>query len=362
MKDFAGYLSRYLKQKGISYSNAAKMCGIDRTLLSRYGNGGRIPKKADAVKSLAKGLEMAEEEKRELLEAYRRTKVCREYHVGHSVMERILEGEHGLASALPPVPDAGGGSGRPGDDGVGRMGVLEEKGSVGGAKNLFLEGGAWARGAGSLLSIGEVLGAIGYILQGAAWVKLAASPQYPQFRETLQYLSPGLAETCGIEQVIGQQEWQHREGKLESLERLLPLLLQEKDYQVFHHPQWPAGAGWQGGKLDYAMTDKGMVLFAPGLEMGFFTSPGQPCTYYARLYEGWKSMCRPFARGGAGQYRQWESQPRDFVWENPKTGICFTKTEGENGIWIVRRSQGCAACIQEIGIVQLLEGFIWGIL
>ena len=103
MKDFAGYLSRYLKQKGISYSNAAKMCGIDRTLLSRYGNGGRIPKKADAVKSLAKGLEMAEEEKRELLEAYRRTKVCREYHVGHSVMERILEGEHGLASALPPV-------------------------------------------------------------------------------------------------------------------------------------------------------------------------------------------------------------------------------------------------------------------
>ncbi len=111
MKDFASYLSQYLKEKGITYRSASKICGLDRTLLGRYCSGDRLPKKASVVESLADSLQMSGREKGGLLESYRRTKVCREYHVAYPTVEAILEGRHGLAASMPsgaaPVSPSG---------------------------------------------------------------------------------------------------------------------------------------------------------------------------------------------------------------------------------------------------------------
>jgi len=332
MKDFAGYITQYFKERGLNYTSAAKMCGIDRTLLGRYASGARLPKKANVAEGLAKRLQMSEEEEAELLEAYRRTRVCREYHVDYASLEAIIEGDHRLAAAMP----------------------------LGSRKEIFQIPQEHSR---NLHSMEEVLSMIRQILEGASWVQVLASPQYPKAREILQCMAMDLPQSCRIEQMIGvgQHEWRHGEGKLLNLGKLLPLLLQEREYQVFYHYQWESGTEKTGKELDYAITDKGMVLFSQSLEVGFFTNQTEPCSYYAKMYEDRKAICRPFALGGRGAYRQWRSQPRELSLDNPRTGIRFSKSPGENCVWMVKERQECAACIEEMGTVQLLERFLWDV-
>ena len=346
MKDFASYLSQYLKEKGITYRSASKICGLDRTLLGRYCSGDRLPKKASVVESLADSLQMSDREKGGLLESYRRTKVCREQQVAYPTVEAILEGRHGLAASMPS-----------GAAPVSPSGIPKAWRGIG------MGAGIPEEHARSLHSADEILWMARYILDGALWVKILASPWYPKLREALQGMAAGLPKTCCIEQMIGlgQHEWKHGEKKLQNLGKLLPLLLQEREYQVYYHYQLESDTKTTGKELDYAITDKGMVLFSPSLEIGFFTNQKEPCSYYGKLYEDRKSMCRFFAKGGAGQYREWDRQRQERFAGNPDTGICFSKTKEEAGIWAVRKEQECAACIQEIGLAQLLERFIWDI-
>ena len=174
-------------------------------------------------------------------------------------------------------------------------------------------------------------------------------------------MAADLPQECRIEQMIGigQHEWKHGEKKLQNLERLLPLLLQERECQVYYHYQWESDAVKLRRELDFAITDKGMVLFSPGLEIGFFTDQREPCSYYGELYEDRKAMCRLFARGGQGEYERWRSREREYSIASSKAGISFWKGFGENCIWAVKEGQGCAACIEEMGTVQLLERFLW---
>ena len=51
--NFSEYMKWYLKEKNISFSNVAKMCGMDRTISGRYANDSRRPQSIEAIIKIA---------------------------------------------------------------------------------------------------------------------------------------------------------------------------------------------------------------------------------------------------------------------------------------------------------------------
>lgn len=197
MQSFSVCLKQYLDKYNISYTSAAKMCGVDRTLLGRYGNGSRMPKRKKTVDQLAEGLQMPQEDREKLLKAYQRTKICKKYHIDYELLEAIIEEEYQLKQDVMPVSFQ-----------VTETIPKEQ------AKNLETKS--------------KVLRMITNILEDAAWVKVMANPEYPEFQELLQNMHTVLPKQCHIEQVIGimDYDWKYGEEKVRNLQALRPLLLQ----------------------------------------------------------------------------------------------------------------------------------------
>lgn len=329
MQSFSVCLKQYLDKYNISYTNAAKMCGIDRTLLGRYGNGIRMPQSKKKVDHLAQSLQMSQQDREKLLRAYQRTKVCREYHINYELLEAVIDEEYQLKEVVPisfQVAET----------------IAEEQ-------------------AKSLETKSKVLKMITNVLEDAAWVKVMANPEYPELQELLQNMHTALSEQCDIEQVIGlmDYDWKYGEEKVRNLQIILPLLLQKKTYQVYYHYQLAHKIAEKSTKLNYVITDKGMVLFEHGLETGFFTNQQQPCLYYAEMYERMKSICRLFAQGGEKQYFQWKKRPDKTTLRNSQSDKIISLICEGNEIWMVSKKQNCAACIRESGLVQLLREFFF---
>ena len=62
MEKFGEYLKNYLKENKISFVSASKICGIDRTLISKYANGTRFPKEQKDVIEMARFLKMSKKQ------------------------------------------------------------------------------------------------------------------------------------------------------------------------------------------------------------------------------------------------------------------------------------------------------------
>ena len=90
MERFADQLRKYLGEHNISFSQAAKMTGIERTILSRYANGNRRPNTMDVVIGLADGLHMSREEKNAFCDAYKRLCVSEEFGVKDTILAAIV--------------------------------------------------------------------------------------------------------------------------------------------------------------------------------------------------------------------------------------------------------------------------------
>lgn len=67
---FSNYLKLYIEKKGWTITQAAERCGIDRTLLSRYVNGKRVPKNEKIVIQMAENLNMKEMQRQKLMDEY----------------------------------------------------------------------------------------------------------------------------------------------------------------------------------------------------------------------------------------------------------------------------------------------------
>lgn len=70
MNLFADNLSMLLKENNISFRKGAQDIGIDRTALKRYSEGERLPKNAEIVERIAKGLNLDEETSQRLIYNY----------------------------------------------------------------------------------------------------------------------------------------------------------------------------------------------------------------------------------------------------------------------------------------------------
>lgn len=101
MESYAAYLKNYLKRKELSYSSAQKLCGVDRNILGRFANGKRLPKNDTAAAKIAEDLGMSLAEQRDILEIYRREKLCEEYQTDYHVLESVLNEDY---QGLLPKP------------------------------------------------------------------------------------------------------------------------------------------------------------------------------------------------------------------------------------------------------------------
>ena len=74
MKNFAEYLADYVEERHISWRKAAQLCQVDRTLLSRYASGQKLPESMEKVLQIAQGLGMSQRQIEEFQISYQISK------------------------------------------------------------------------------------------------------------------------------------------------------------------------------------------------------------------------------------------------------------------------------------------------
>lgn len=330
MQSFAEFVKNYLNEQNISYSSAAKMCGIDRTILGRYANGSRKPQNKEAVMKLAEGLKMSQEDRKELYEAYRRTTISEKYHTDYATIAAVVNQPTVMINTIKAVSEY----------------EIKE----------FPEETAC-----NLNTKEEIIDALRYIKEEAAFMKLKFNPSCFAADEEFKNIFTDIRSECPVEQIISLEhfEWQYGEGKMKSLELLLPFLFGSENEQVYYYYQRKSESEKDVFRLNHLITDKGIVFFDQNLTQGFLTNQQVPCSYYDTLFGRMKAKCRIFAEGGAGQYLSFQTQNTDALYEDEEAGIVFYDQKDKNCIWLVKEEWKTAVCINEIEVVQLLRTFIW---
>ena len=88
MDSFTEKLQFYINRKKVSLKKLSELTGLSRTTLKRYVEGVRVPKKEEYVGMIMEELSLSEEEKKELLEIYRRKLVGeKRYRIGKLVLD-----------------------------------------------------------------------------------------------------------------------------------------------------------------------------------------------------------------------------------------------------------------------------------
>lgn len=91
---FAEYLTAYIGNKKLAWKKAAELCGIERSLLVRYGKGEKLPRGEERVRQLAQGLGMDKEQSNKFLELYEAELLGHEqYEVNQYLQRRMAGGE-----------------------------------------------------------------------------------------------------------------------------------------------------------------------------------------------------------------------------------------------------------------------------
>lgn len=328
MKNFSEYMKWYLREKNISFSNAAKMCGMDRTILGRYANGSRRPQSIEVIIKIADGLQMTPDEKKEFYEAYRRTKISEDYGTDYAEVEAVVNENHILRGIKREEDDY-------------------EQGSFPNESTCRLH------------SQEAVFGAIRSIKKGAKYIKIYVSPQEIEGDEKRKVLFSGMQKMKHREQIIclRHREWQYGREKIKAIYEMLPFLLQREKTDIYYFYQYESD--YNSEEKYYIVTDKGIVIFNRQMTEGFYSGQKGPDEYYTVLFDKMKMKCRIFAKGGINVFRESKQQPADEMFENKQTSLVFLGQKENGCIWILKAEDALAVCLKESGSVRLLWNFIW---
>ncbi|MBO5371609.1 MAG: helix-turn-helix transcriptional regulator [Lachnospiraceae bacterium] len=331
MESFGEYIKQYLDIRNISYSNAAKMCKIDRTSLGRYAKGNRKLPSRDIITKLSDGLHMSPQEKKELYEAYKRTKISEKYHTDYTILSSIINEKHMVRKKV---------------DADMIQGI---------AANFTPDMSCELYGENSLIE------AINYVKKGAKYIKMYFSPHQFEQNENFVNVFWDMKGIVHREQIIclEHREWLHGEEKMRNINCLLPFLLQREQTTVYYYYQRANKNAHEEIKKYYLITDKGIVFFNKKLSRGFFSSQSIPCAYYENSFDRMKAKCRIFAEGGIETFQKSKSQSVNEKYENEESGILFFGQKENGCIWIMKKDSALAVCIKEAGSAHLLWEFIW---
>lgn len=328
MYSFQEYLKEFFEINKLSYSNAEKLSGINRTVLSRYVKGLRVPKNEEVVYKLISGLHMTEEEGQHICDAYSRVQVCKEFFVNYNTVKKIIDVKVNETAAVSALE-------------TDKVVISENVTEVLGGKE-------------------DILRIFRYMLKDAAFLKIDVKTEYLELQNIVLEMITYMQEDGVIEQIIELEDlkWQYCERKLERVARLLPVLLQRKNSNIYYYVDKNQCEEGSVGP-NCVITDKGILMFTDELAKGIFSNQRNPYNYFNYRYDAMKKQMNIYASGGEQQYKKWSEENINREYRNEKTDMIFACSESTDDIWIVSEKEERAVCINERGIVNFLKIFIW---
>lgn len=334
MISFSEYMQQYLKERGISYTMAAKMCQMDRTTISRYAKGERMVPTEEVLLKLENGLSMEAEEREGFKEAYKRTKLIEEYHVDYHILEKIVNKKksrvigHGVNS----------------NNESGQKWISEEENT-----SIQLTGEA------------EILSALHFIRREAEYMKLYFSPCHFMKKEQFASVFLNREGIKSCEQIVEFPYAKERmaKEKLLTLYGLLPYLLEKEPARIYYRCRHFDTEKDTDNREYYLLTDRGIVFFNGTLTKGFFSNEKIPCMYYQGMFEQAKAQCLEFAEGGEHVYDAFREEHCEKRWQNESLQILFCGQDAGGCIWMIQKEEKQAVCISEMSCMEILKKFIW---
>lgn len=218
--------------------NAAKICSIDRTLISKYIKGVRRPKTNEAVLQMAQNLGMSQNEAIELLEAYKRDLIYEAYQVDYGIIKEIFETDCIIPKDIS-VPQS-----------IQKINFQAES-----AKELYIKQ--------------EIIEILRYLLQGTAYIRISATFQS---QEELLVLKEKLLQesNCNLEQIVAFEKKADgdRNKKLMYLKNLMFPMFYAEEGNVYYH--YSGKEEISTALHNYIITDKGIIFFSADFRRGFF--------------------------------------------------------------------------------------------
>lgn len=329
MESFAEQIRKYLGEHNISFSQAAKMTGVERTTLNRYANGSRRPNTLEMVTGLADGLQMSQEEKTALCNAYKRMCISEEFGVRDETLLALLD----CKCEVQNIP------------------TLEYT-----IRETYTEESAM-----ELEGEESIIDAVRYVLKDATYAKLHFTPTDYVGAESLKNAFVDMYKIENWEQILclENQEWKCGEERIQMLLCFFPFLFRDEKATVYYYYRKKKSAITHQVKNQYVLTDKGIVFFDRDLKKGFFSNEKSPCEFYKMMFEEERKKCRIFAESGSEQYQIAKNWQSDIVYKNEDTGVTFICQKEATGMWVINEKKQ-AASVRENGSMQLLWRYIRG--
>ncbi len=328
MEKFAKFIKNYLDNNNITFSNAAKLCDIDRTVLSRYASGKRKPRNRESVIKIADGLNMPPEDRKSLLEIYDIGNECMKYNKSFVVLSDILRKGIYRYSASS-------------NDGVVDCEFHEESSSI-------------------LKSVDEIISALNYLLKGVQSVKMNINTKVLCNCMELCDLVNRAAKNSNIEHVTGisSKEWQNSSEGVETLRYMLPLMFNSTKYTMLYSYHEDDEGNCGSRDMYYVLTERGVVLFDTELTEGFFSNQQVSVKYYSGLFDSVKLKCRVFVESD-NTWDETRIVADNLIGiEDDDTGISMWCDEGHTGVWIMNRKNNRVVSVKEISLGLLIYSYI----
>lgn len=331
MKTFSKYLSDYVADCQISWQKTAQLCGMDRTLLSRYASGKRLPENINKVKKIAKGLSMTEQQTEEFKILYQISKGGEPIYKALNLISQIFYGQNVAPFSMPVRRQS--------------QYIWQETQAqrLHGAEEIC-DAAAWLVNKSSLLRI--QMGTI----------------------EKDSYLFPILAAAnCRIEHILQIDCGNQRKTVVEEFERLIPFLNRGKEYQIYCYYQFFRKEAESVAGMHFMLGNQGLLLFSDDFARGIFTSRAEYRKYYEKMYLDKIKKSRIFGASGCSLSKIEKSSSDGYFLENPSSGIVFAyqSTPCER-IWVkTERDVPGGFYLEEVELVKLFKKYIdyaakWG--
>lgn len=329
MKTFSEYLSAYVAERRISLQKASLLCDMDRTVLSRYVSGKRLPENMGKVEKIARGLEMSSRQTKELKILYRLSKADNCQCKALEFMEQIFCGWDDCPFIMPDYQKT-------------QRNWLEVKMQ-------------------RLSGMKEVCAAASWIAKTSSELRLQTAGMAEG-----ALLASVLAEAdCRIEHMISVGYGQNGEAAAKKLERMLPFLLLGKEYRVYCHYQGFQEEPPDGMGMQVMLGNQGILLFSEDFARGLFTRRTEYREYYEQMYL--QNMKECFVFGGSSPYKQQGIFQENKFLKNPFSGTVFAcQDEPRERIWVKMGGHLCKSFfVEETELVKLFQIFLkyakmWG--
>lgn len=329
MKTFSEYLTAYVTERRISLQKASLLCGVNRTILSRYVSGKRLPENMENVEKIARGLQMSPRQANELKILYHFSKAGSCQCKALEFIEQIFS-ERDICSFIMP------------DCQKTQPEWLDvEMQRLRGKKQ---------------------------ICAAASWIAKTSSELRLQTGGMAEegMLVSALAEAdCRIEHMIPIGHGQNGGAAVDKLEKMLPFFLLGKEYRVYCHYQWPQEKRLYGVGMQVMMGDQGLLLFSEDFARGLFTSCKEYLEYYEQIYSQKLKECLIF--GGSSLCEQQRAFQENKFLKNPYSGTVFACQDvPHERIWVKMGGHiSKNFYVEEVELVRLFHIFMkyaemWG--